>query len=307
MVRYLPEGYLIHTAENKFHLSSPENLYRAMIEGTFLEARVSFCDCQHNLHIDFGFMHGIIPREECALGISDGSVRDIAIIARVNKPVRFVVESINDGSDKKIAILSRKKVQEIYTENYLSNLIPGDIIDAKITHMENFGAFCDIGCGINALLPIDSISVSRIPHPSVRFSVGDDIKVIIKSFDDLGRATLSHKELLGTWEENAEKFSPGETVSGIIRSIEPYGIFVELTPNLSGLAEYTSTVTEGQQAGIFIKSIIPDKMKLKLIIVDSFDAQYPRESPRYFIKGNHIDYFRYSPENCNKIIETTFQ
>lgn len=307
MVRYLPEGYLIHTAENKFYLSSPENLYRAMIEGVFLEARVSFCDCQHNLHIDFGFMHGIIPREECALGISDGSVRDIAIIARVNKPVRFVVESINDGADKKIAILSRKNVQEIYTENYLSNLIPGDIIDAKITHMENFGAFCDIGCGINALLPIDSISVSRIPHPSVRFSVGDDIKVVIKAFDDLGRATLSHKELLGTWEENAEKFSPGETVSGIIRSIEPYGIFVELTPNLSGLAEYTSTVTEGQQAGIFIKSIIPEKMKLKLIIVDSFDAQYPRESPRYFIKGNHIDYFRYSPENCNKIIETTFQ
>lgn len=306
MVRYLPEGYLLHTEENKFYLSSPENLQKAMLEGVFLEARVSFCDCQHNLHIDFGFMHGIIPREECATGISDGSVRDIAIIARVNKPVRFVVESIRDGEDKKIAILSRRKVQESFSENYMSTLIPGDIINARITHLESFGAFCDIGCGINALLPIDSISVSRIPHPSVRFSVGDDIKVVIKSFDDLGRATLSHKELLGTWEENARKFAPGETVSGIIRSVEPYGIFVELTPNLSGLAEYTSAVSEGQQAGIYIKSIIPEKMKLKLIIVDSFDAQYPKEKPQYFINGNHIDYFRYSPENCSKIIETTF-
>lgn len=306
MVRYLPEGYLLHTAENKFYLSSPENFYKAMVEGVFLEARVSFCDCQHNLHIDFGFMHGIIPREECAMGISDGSVRDIAIIARVNKPVRFVVESINDGPDKRTALLSRRKVQESCSENYMSTLTPGDIINARITHLENFGAFCDIGCGINALLPIDSISVSRIPHPSVRFSVGDDIKVVIKAFDDLGRATLSHKELLGTWEENAQKFSPGETVSGIIRSVEPYGIFVELTPNLSGLAEYTSTVSEGQHAGIYIKSIIPEKMKLKLIIVDSFDAQYPKEKPQYFIKGSHIDYFRYSPENCSKIIETTF-
>lgn len=307
MVRYLPEGYLIHTPENKFHLSSPESLYRAMADGTFLEARVTFCDCQHNLHIDFGFMHGIIPREECAIGISDGSVRDIAIIARVNKPVRFVIDSINEGTDKKIALLSRRKVQEIYSDNYLSALKPGDIISARVTHLENFGVFCDIGCGINALLPIDSISVSRIPHPSVRFSVGDDIKVIIKSFDEMGRATLSHKELLGTWEENARRFTPGETVSGIIRSIEPYGIFVELTPNLSGLAEYTSTVSEGQQAGIFIKSIIPEKMKLKLIIVDSFDAKYPKEKPQYFIKENHIDYFKYSPENCSKIIETTFR
>lgn len=307
MVRYLPEGFLLHTAENKARLSSPESLYRAMLDGSFLEARVSFCDCQHNLHVDFGFMHGIIPREECAMGISDGSVRDIAIIARVNKPVRFVIDSINDGADKKIALLSRRRVQESFTENYLPTLIPGDIIDAKITHLENFGAFCDIGCGINGLLPIDSISVSRIPHPSVRFSVGDDIKVVIKSFDEMGRATLSHKELLGTWEENARAFTPGETVSGIIRSIEPYGIFVELTPNLSGLAEYTSSVSEGQHAGIYIKSIIPEKMKLKLIIVDSFDAQYPKENPRYFIKGSHIDHFRYSPENCSKIIETTFQ
>ena len=307
MVRYLPEGFLLHTAENKAHLSSPESMYRAMLDGTFLEARVSFCDCQHNLHVDFGFMHGIIPREECAMGIQDGSVRDIAIIARVNKPVRFVIDSIKDGADKKIALLSRRRVQEIYTQDYLSTLSPGDIISTRVTHLESFGVFCDIGCGINALLPIDSISVSRIPHPSVRFSVGDDIRVVIRSFDDMGRATLSHKELLGTWEENARAFSPGETVSGIIRSIEPYGIFVELTPNLSGLAEYTSAVSEGQQAGIYIKSIIPEKMKLKLIIVDSFDAQYPKEKPQYFIKENHIDYFRYSPEGCTKIIETTFQ
>lgn len=306
MVRYLPEGYLLHTAENKFYLSSLENFYRAMADGAYLEARVSFCDCQHNLHLDLGFIHGIIPREECALGISDGSVRDIAIIARVNKPVRFVIDSISDGKDKKIAFLSRRKVQEDFTENRMTSMTPGDIISARITHLENFGVFCDIGCGINALLPIDSISVSRIPHPDVRFCTGDDIKVVVKSFDDMGRITLTHKELLGTWGENATKFSPGETVSGIIRSIEPYGIFVELTPNLSGLAEYTSGVSEGQQAGIYIKSIIPEKMKFKLIIVDAFDAQYPREKPEYFINSGHIDYFRYSPESCSKIIETTF-
>lgn len=306
MMLYSPEGFLINTKENKQYLSSAENLQKACAEGTPLEQRVTYCDCKHNLHVDLGEVHGIIPREECALGIDDGTVKDIAIIARVNKPVRFIIERITLCDGKKTAILSRKKVQRDFMENYMPDIVPGDVINATITHLENFGAFCDIGCGVNALLPIDNISISRIPHPDVRFSVGDNIKAVVKSFDEFGRITLSHKELLGTWSENAELFSPGETVSGVVRSIESYGIFVELTPNLSGLAEYTSEVYEGQQASVFIKSIIPEKMKFKLIIVDAFDARYPKAKPFYFINDGHIDEFCYSPPNCAKVIKTEF-
>ncbi len=303
---YLPEGYLLDTTENKNYLKNEESLLKAKQSGAVLEARTVFCDREHNLHIDFGFMKGIIPREECALGISDGSVRDIAIIARVNKPVQFIVNAIENSDGRKTAILSRKAVQENFYEKRLPLLSSGDIIDATVTHLESFGVFCDVGCGVNALLPIDNISVSRIPHPNVRFCAGDNIKVIVKSIDESGRITLSHKELLGTWEENAQKFKVGETVSGIVRSVENYGVFVELAPNLAGLAEYTSDVYEGQHTSVYIKSIIPEKMKFKLIIVDAFDAQYPREKPVYYLSGNHIDYFRYSPENSQKIIETLF-
>lgn len=306
MMSYLPEGFLLNTKENRYYLSSKENFNRAFSEKIPLEQRASYCDCEHNLHIDFGFIHGIIPREECAEGISEGTTRDIAIIARVNKPVRFVVDEIKDHNGKPTAFLSRKKVQNAFTEQKLPTLSVGDIIDARVTHLENFGVFCDIGCGVNALLPIDNISVSRIPHPLVRFGVGDDIKVIVKSFDENGRVTLSHKELLGTWEENASFFNVGETVSGTVRSIESYGVFVELAPNLSGLAEYTPDVCEGQHTSVYIKSIIPEKMKFKLIIVDAFDASYPRKKPHYFLNEGHIDYFRYSPENCVKTIETVF-
>lgn len=306
MTNYLPEGFLINTKENTNALSSYDAFYKAFTDKKQLEAIAVYCDREHNLHIDFGFIHGIIPREECALGIKEGSTRDIAIISRVNKPVRFLIDDIIFTNDKKIAFLSRRKIQEEFQSQLNNTIFTGDIITAKITHLESFGAFCDIGCGINALLPIDNISVSRIPHPSVRFDVGDDIKVIIKSFDENNRATLSHKELLGTWEENAEKFHIGETVSGIVRSVESYGIFVELSPNLAGLAEYTPAVFDGQQTSVYIKSIIPEKMKVKLIIVDSFDADYPKKKPEYFINQGHIDYFRYSPYSSEKIIETFF-
>lgn len=306
MTNYLPEGFLINTRENIHSLSSYDAFYKAFLDKKHLEARAIYCDREHNLHIDLGFIHGIIPREECAIGIKEGTTKDIAIIARVNKPVRFIIDDIKYTGDKGIAFLSRKKVQEEFQNTLNIDILPGDIITAKITHLESFGAFCDIGCGINALLPIDNISVSRIPHPDVRFEVGDDIKVIIKSFDENGRATLTHKELLGTWEENAENFHIGETVSGIIRSVESYGIFVELTPNLAGLAEYTPGVFDGQQTSVYIKSIIPEKMKVKLIIVDSFDADYPKKKPQYFIKEGHLDYFRYSPYLSEKNIETFF-
>ena len=306
MMSYLPEGYLINSKENNFYLSSIENFNRAFFEKIPLEQRATFCDCNHNLHIDFGFIHGIIPKDECATGIKEGTTKDIAIISRVNKPVRFIIKEISETGSKKIAILSRLDVQKSFLNEHLPTIIPGDIIDARVTRLESFGVFCDIGCGINALLPIDNISVSRIPHPGARFAVGDDIKVVVKAFDESGRVILTHKELLGTWEENAAYFNVGETVSGIIRSIENYGIFVELTPNLSGLAEYTDEVVNGQQASVFIKSIIPEKMKFKLIIVDAFNAEYPRIKPHYFIKSGHIDTFRYSPEFCYKNISTTF-
>ena len=63
------------------------------------------------------------------------------------------------------------------------------------------------------------------------------VKAVVKSIDrETGRIYVSHKELLGTWEENANNFNIGQTVSGIVRSIEPYGIFIELASNLAVLA-----------------------------------------------------------------------
>lgn len=306
MLSYLPEGFLTKTQENTDALKNFEQFKEAYIKGKQLEARAASCDKDHNLHIDLGFIEGIIPRNECAVGIEEGTTKDIAIIARVNKPVRFVVTDIFDAGGKRYAYLSRKAVQEDFLKNRLPFLKRGDVIDATVTHLESFGAFCDIGCGINALLPIDNISVSRIPHPAVRFGVGDEIKAVVKDFDSFGRVTLSHKELLGTWEENAALFSVGETVSGVVRSVESYGVFIELTPNLAGLAEYSSDVFVGQYTGVYIKSIIKEKMKFKLIIVDAFDADYPRKKPVYFTQSDHIDYFRYSPENADKLIETRF-
>ena len=307
MKKYYPEGVLFESRQNKRYLESVTGLRECFFEEKILEARAVLCDSEHNLHVDLGAIRGIMPREECAVGISDGSVRDIAVISRVNKPVAFkIIDFTDDETGRRTAILSRRAVQEECTEEYIKKLAPGDVIDARVTHNESFGSFCDIGCGISALLPIDSISVSRIPHPDVRFSVNTMIKAIVKSIDENGRITLSHKELLGTWRENADSFKSGQTVGGIVRSIEKYGVFIELAPNLAGLAEYNPSVREGDNTSVYIKSINPEKMKIKLAVVDSFPADSTKMPVKYYFNGEHMDNWRYSPDVCSKIIETVF-
>ncbi len=307
MSEFLPEGKLINNRENIACLSSTQGLREAMRTQKILEAQAVICDSGHNLTVELGSFRGFIPREEGAIGIRDGSVRDIAVISRVNRPVCFVVTDIKtDQSGKEYAVLSRERAQKMCLDGYISTLRCGDVVNARITHLESFGAFADIGCGIVALMPIDSISVSRIEHPKERFCAGMDIKAVIKSIEN-GRISLSHKELLGTWEQNAINFCAGETVSGIVRSVENYGAFVELAPNLAGLAESKEGVKTGQQASVYIKSIIPEKMKIKLIIIDTFDARRAVEPPEYYYEGEHMDRFLYSPEGCKKVIKTVFE
>lgn len=313
---YKPEGYLIETKKNAELISSLPGLEYAMQHDIILEGMAMLCDSRYDLHVSLGEIEGIIRRDEVAANRDGSGIKDIAIITRVGKPVCFKIKGFENHGGKIRANLSRRAAQDECYENYLLNLVPGDIIPARVTHLENFGAFVDIGCGIPSLLSVDCISVSRISHPSDRLLCGMNIMTAVKSIDyDIGRIYVTHRELLGTWEENAARFAPGQTVAGIIRSIEQYGIFVELTPNLAGLAELheASTlhcpVAPGQWAAVYIKSIIPERMKVKLVLIDTHKGRVPPSQPEYFIDTNrikHIDRWLYSPACSQRVIETVF-
>lgn len=306
MTGYFPEGRLFDTPGNRAAIATAASLREAMLTDAVLEARAVRCDAEHNLYVELPCGEGFIPREEGAIGIEDGSTRDIALISRVSKPVCFTVRSVCEQAGRVHAILSRRAAQEKCRREYLDGVIPGDILPARVTRLESFGAFCDVGCGLPALMPIAGISVSRISHPADRFAAGDDIFGVVTSISN-ERICLSGRELLGTWEENAALFSVGDTVAGIVRSVETYGIFVELTPNLAGLAEWRPGIQSGQRTGVYIKSILPARMKLKLIIIDTQDTTPAAPPPlNYFITEGHLDRWQYSPAEAEKVVETVF-
>ena len=305
MRNYLPEGRLLNTPQNKYYLRDAATFEEAKKQDLILESHALMCDPKHDLIVELPFGKGIIPRSEGAIGIEEGSVRDIALLSRVNKTVCFKIMEITRSGGETAYILSRRKAQEECRRKYTDTLKRGDVIPARITHLEPFGCFVDIGCGIVSLIPIDSISVSRIAHPCDRFFNWQDIFAVVKDISQ-DRITLSHKELLGTWEQNAALFHPGDTVGGIIRSVEEYGVFVELTPNLAGLAEPQTGLHPGQSASVYIKAIIPDRMKVKLIIIDVFEnCAFPAKYD-YFVTSGHMDSWIYSTSNANKYISTEF-
>ena len=303
---YLPEGDLIDTPENQAATQSLTALMQAQAEGRLLEGRAVRCDVDHNLYVKLPCGEGIIPHREGALGIAEGTTKDIVLITRVNKPVCFTVIGFEHTDTGCRPVLSRRIAQERCREEFLDHLQLGDVIPARITRLETFGAFCDVGCGLPALLPIADISVSRILHPADRLVVGMEILGVVSSLDN-DRICLSHRELLGTWEENAARFRVGETVAGIVRSVEPYGIFVELAPNLAGLAEPHPGVRVGQQAAVYIKSVQPEKLKIKLALIDAQDSNQPPAAPEYFITDGPLTHWRYSPEGCHRVIERHFE
>lgn len=290
MHRYLPEG----RSANQPPYSIDE-LQKALFSGEILEAIATKCDEHHNLHVNLGDgLTGLIPREETALGIQEGSLRDIAILSRVGKPVCFRVQELPpEGTPR----LSRRDAQEEARTCFLQELTPGDILPATVLNLTDFGAFCDIGCGVTALLSIENISVSRISHSADRFYEGQHIYVVVKSIDrEQNRIFLTHKELLGTWQENVLGFRAGQTVTGIVRSIRDYGAFVELTPNLSGLTDPTPGLKEGDAVSVFIKSILPEKQKIKLVVLSRLDADMlPPHPLTYYMTSGHLSMWAYSP------------
>ena len=284
MLPYRPEG--LYTAP-----PTPDALRRAAGSCEIFQAMCLKCDEFHNLHVDLGDIRGLIPREEAALGISDGSTKEFAVLSRVGKDVCFQVLAFDRHGT---AILSRKSAQAEARDYLLANLEPGTVLPAVVQNPADFGVFCDIGCGFTALMRIDRCCVSRLRTTAEHFHTGQRIYTAILSIDHpTSQIHLTGRELLGTWEENAAKFRQGQTVPGVARSIMPYGIFVELAPNLSGLAEPQSNIRVGDRVSVYIRSIQPEKHKIKLNILEVLPPHTGNSPMVYTVTSGRIDRWEY--------------
>ena len=129
---------------------------------------------------------------------------------------------------------AREKAKEL-----LGKLKVGEKMTGKVTRIEKFGAFVDLG-GIEGMVHVSELSYTRVGHPKDVLSTDEEVIVKILELKGLGgdkeRISLSIKALLpDPWFEALEKFREGDIVTGTVVSIQQFGAFVQIAPGVEGL------------------------------------------------------------------------
>ena len=228
-----------------------------IVNNNTFQGIVEKCDENYNLYVklDNG-TSGIIPREEVEeinLG-NDGLPNINLCVGKVNRYVQFKQK----GKTGNNLLFSRRDVQKEVLNFVKNDLQVGQIVKGIVKNITQYGAFIDIGGGVVGLVHIEDLSVARIKSPFERIKIGQKLNIMVKSINrENGRVNLYYKEILGNWEENVQKFCVGMKTKGIVRETEKNknGIFIELTPNLVGMAEYKEGLNYGEMIDILIKKI----------------------------------------------------
>ena len=211
----------------------------------------------------------IIPREESSSIVGDdGLVEEKHIVNKKGKILHVCIKEIIQNDDE-IELIVSKKILELKVRKWMyMHLKPGMKLKGVVVSTNDYAAFVDVGGGVTGILKLENISDILIQNAADILHVGQRINVVVKKYDrDTGRIELSYKELQGTFEQNILKFKEGDIVDGIVRNRIKSGIFVEVAPNVVGLAEHVNGLEYGQKVLVSIKRIIPEKKKLKLIII----------------------------------------
>jgi small subunit ribosomal protein S1 len=121
------------------------------------------------------------------------------------------------------------------------------VMTGRVASVRDFGAFVELGSGVQGLLPISEMSWSRVPSAASVVAAGDEITVKVLRIDDEGqKITLGLKQLGDDpWSKVSASYAVGQVHEGRVTRLAEFGAFVELEPGIEGLA-HVSTFPPGQ-------------------------------------------------------------
>lgn len=190
----------------------------------------------------------------------------------VGRSIDVRVIDTNEGEEK--LIVSEKAVWEEKQKNVISKYKVGEIVEGEVSALADFGAFVKFDI-LEGLVHISEIAWQRIDHPRDILKVGDKVKAEIIGIEG-SKIFLSMKKLISDpWKSVGEKYKVGEKVQGKVLKINPFGFFVELDPEIHGLAHISELsakpVTDpsdiakvGETLEFMIVSIEPEQHRLGL-------------------------------------------
>jgi small subunit ribosomal protein S1 len=168
-----------------------------------------------------------------------------------------IIEYKDEG--KSIVVSRRKQLdeeQQASAAAVRASIVPGAVLTGRVVSVPDFGAFVDLGGGIQGLLHVSDMSWSRATTPGAVVAAGDQITVKVLRVDEgSGKISLGLKQLQDDpWSTVAATWQVGQVTTGRVTRIADFGAFVELAPGIEGLA-HASTFPPTGRAGGWAKSV----------------------------------------------------
>lgn len=258
--------------------SSWEKLAKKMKAGEILEAQVLKAN-RGGLLVTINKIQGFMPASQLSQEhypkVADGDKQKIIqqLQSLINQKLKVKIIDL-DPQEQKL-IVSEKALEQDRIRKLLSNYQTGDIIEGTITHLANFGAFCQFKAEkssepdqiLEGLIHISEIDWGPIEDPASYLKPGQKIKAQIVNINN-DRISLSLKALKkDPWQGLEKKYQPGQTVKGTINRINRFGAFVTLAKNIQGLIPMSEFRQQNKDIRQMAK--VGQKKELKILSLDT--------------------------------------
>lgn len=277
--------FSLHGMEDGLHLLSLKEAkalaaWNELEVGARVEARVSGQNTG-GLELRIGPIAAFMPASQVGLGREDN------LAQYINRKLECEVLEIDPS--KKRVLVSRRKLLEVERDaarkDAVGTLTPGQVVQGKVARVEPFGAFVDIGGGVEGLMHVSNISRKRVENATEAVKKGDVVKVMILEIKEGGkRIALGMKQLeADPWDEVGARFAAGQTLSGKVVRLTEFGAFVELMPGVEGLLHVSQmskerlrrpqdAVSMGQTLNVRVQNVDSKQRRISLTRFDERGA-----------------------------------
>lgn len=178
------------------------------------------------------------------------------------------VKILDVSEEEEKVVVSEKAVWETKQESILSKYKVGDTVEGDVTAVTDFGAFVRFDANLEGLVHISEIAWQRIDHPRDVLKVGDHVRAEVINLEG-SKIFLSMKKLVeDPWKVVAKKYEVNQWVKGRVLKINPFGLFVELDPDIHGLA-HISELAAKPVKDVNEVARVGDEFDFRIISIDA--------------------------------------
>jgi len=208
-----------------------EKILATMEAGQILEGTAKNIT-DFGIFVDLGGVDGLLHITD----LSWGRVSHPSELVELDQKLTVVV--LDYDKDRQRISLGLKQLQPHPWESIDEKYVESNSVEGKVVSITDYGAFVELEKGIEGLVHISEMSwTEHIRHPSQVVSLGQLVRVRILKIDKQGKKiSLGMKQLdPDPWDGISERYPPGTVMSGKVRNITNFGVFVGIEPGIDGL------------------------------------------------------------------------